>query len=424
MLCACRHKKYNDDETALAVREATNGMQQLVDEAAGRLSEALESAAADVDSATKAVDLRAATAAAWALAVTEMTNVEAYMALERTSGDLLELDLKPLQCAVVELARLKEAHDERQTTALASALAQRRDVMSQAVQILADRPAIASTVQHVGMIDQGTACILDDSEKVQMLEDLANARVAVHADLEMLRAVPQQLHPTVLKNTQRLDHSVRNLQALPELKMLSHEAAARARMQAAEALVDKKHKQAEAIAKPRKHYTDLRVELEANYELETWGSCGREWRKDASGLLLKCDKNQVCERCRDGGNFQQTVAVCRYFREANGRECKQLEDDDLVAARLYTRTVPEIARRLNGAVRNHMNQPDDPPEEHLSMYTHLRKAVVELKGAGQYDPLYRGQKRLYGSDPTLDPEDPKQCVAAILTTVTHFSARK
>ncbi len=400
-------------------------MQQLVDDAVERLSNALESVAADVNAATKAVDLRAATAAAWALVVTETTNIEAYMAQERTSGhESLELDLKPLQCAVDDLARLKEAHDARQTATLSDALTQRRAVMTQAVQILADRPVIASTAQHVGMVDQGTVRVLDDREKIQMLEDLGNACVAVQADLEMLRGVPQQLHPAVLSQTQQLDHSVRSLRQLPELTILSHEAAARAKMQAAEAEVDKKHKQAEAIAKPRKHYTDLRVELEANYELETWGSCGREWRKDASGLLLKCEKSQVCERCRDGGNFQQTVAICRYFKEVNGRECKQLEDDDLVAARVYTRTLPEIGRRLNSAVRSHMNQPDEPPEDHLSMYTHLRKAIVELKGAGQYDPLYRGQKRLYGSDPTLDPEDPKQCAAAIFITGTRIIVRK
>eukprot|EP01043_Picozoa_sp_COSAG02_P056068 COSAG02_NODE_6595_length_3471_cov_8.811981_2_plen_83_part_00 len=82
-------------------------MQQLVDDAVERLSNALESVAADVNAATKAVDLRAATAAAWALVVTETTNIEAYMAQERTSGhESLELDLKPLQCAVDDLARL------------------------------------------------------------------------------------------------------------------------------------------------------------------------------------------------------------------------------------------------------------------------------------------------------------------------------
>ena len=178
--------------------------------------------------------------------------------------------------------------------------------------------------------------------------------------------------------------------------------------------MDKKHKQAETIAKPKKHYTELRLELEASYELDSWGSCGREWRQDASGLLRKCDKSQACERCKDGGNLPQTVALCRYFKGANSRECKQLEDDDLVAARLYTRTVPHISHRLNAAVRDAMHEPDEPPPEHLSMYIHLRNAVTELNGAGQYDPLYRVQKRLYGSDPRFDPEDPKQCAVATL----------
>ena len=236
----------------------------------------------------------------------------------------------------------------------------------------------------------------------------------LQADLETLRAVPQRLHPTVWKETQRLHQSVKNLRQLPELTALSYEAATRARMQAAEAYVDKKHKQAETIAKPKKHYTELRLELEASYELDSWGSCGREWRQDASGLLRKCDKSQACERCKDGGNLPQTVALCRYFKGANSRECKQLEDDDLVAARLYTRTVPHISHRLNAAVRDAMHEPDEPPPEHLSMYIHLRNAVTELNGAGQYDPLYRVQKRLYGSDPRFDPEDPKQCAVATL----------
>lgn len=406
-----RQKKYKNDDAALAVEKATEQVRQLVVDAAERLRGALEAAAADVEAAAKAVDLRTATAATWALVVTEMTNLEGYM--ERACDDSLgEHDLKPLRSVVGELERLKILHDETQTACLAVTLTQRQDAMAQAASILADRPSISSDAQHVGVTVQGAVRVLEDSEKFRMIQELTNAHTTLQADLEMLRAAPQRLHPTVWKKTQRLKQSVSNLQQLPELVVLSNVGAARARMQVAEAQVDKKHKQAEAIAKPSKHYTDLRAELQANYELDTWGSCGREWRQDVStGLLRKCLKIQVCELCKDGGNFDQTVAVCRYFRGVNGRVCKQLEDNDLVAARLYTRTVPEIGSTLNGAVRTHMKEPNEPPEEHLSMYIHLRNAVAELKGADQYDPLYRGQKHLYGSDLELDPEDPKQCAA-------------
>ena len=409
---ASRKKKYKDDAAESAVKEATDGLRQLVGGVAKQLRESLDNAAAALDAQATVVDLRARTATAWASALAEMTRLEAHLAQEKTSEDSVGRNLKPLERAVDDLAKLKQTHGERLAASLADALGQRGDVMRQAVRVLADRPAISNVARYVGIIEQDTVRVLESTEKIRMVRKLADARTILHTNLQMLRVAPQQLHPTVLQKTRQLDESVRNLQQLPELTVLSNVAAARARMQAAGALVDKKHKQAEGIAEVKKRYTDLRAELAANYDLQTWDSCGREWRQDASGLLRTCDKDGVCERCKNGGNLQQTIAACRYFKEANGLECKLLGDDDLVAARVYTRPLPHISHRLNDALRNHMNEPDVPPDEHLSMYVHLQNAIKHLKGAGQDDRLYRGQKYLYGHDKSLDPEDPKQYAPA------------
>jgi hypothetical protein len=342
--------------------------------------------------------------------VSEITNLESNLEQEQAGNDL-----DPLRRAIDELVRLKKTHGRAAAASLDEALAQRREVMTRAVQTLSERPLVPFSARHVGVTEQDSETetqavrVLERDEKMRMLTDLAKARDAVQADLEVLRSVAQRLCPTVLKQTERLRRSVGELQQLPELTALSYKAAARARKEAAAVVVDRKHKQAEAIVQPKKQYTDLRVELDTNYELASWASCGREWRQDSSGLLRKCDDKGICKYCIGGGNLQQTLAACKYFRGANGRECKQLDDDDLVAARLYTRAVPDIGGQLNGAVRQQMGEPDAPPEQHLSMYTHLRNALTGgLKGAGQDEPLYRGQPRLFGSDPKLDPEDPKQ----------------
>ena len=62
---------------------------------------------------------------------------------------------------------------------LNDALAQRRDAMTQAAQVLTDRPAIPAAAPHVGVTEQATLRVLEHCEKAHRVQELSDARAAV-----------------------------------------------------------------------------------------------------------------------------------------------------------------------------------------------------------------------------------------------------
>ena len=85
-------------------------------------------------------------------------------------------------------------------------------------------------------------------------------------------------------------------------------------------------------------------------------------------------------------------------------------DEDLLAARVYSREQPTKVYSLLNADCRKMTEHDEPPEHCCSTFTHLKRAVTEMRGSGADAWLYRGQDKLYGEDSTTfdDPEDPRQ----------------
>jgi hypothetical protein len=45
-----------------------------------------------------------------------------------------------------------------------------------------------------------------------------------------------------------------------------------------------------------------------------------------------------------------------------------------------------------------MQEPDRPPQQYASMYSHLRNAVMHLRGAAEGEILYRGQSSTFGQE--------------------------
>ena len=180
--------------------------------------------------------------------------------------------------------------------------------------------------------------------------------------------------------------------ALPEHERAVVEAAA---------AIDEKHKAAEALAKPPPEFeTGLRAELQKNFDVDAWPTCGRSWKQCRE---QREESGEECEHCRQGGNLLQMHAACREFNAAlsaqseTGAGYPEGQIDDLVAVRIFTRRQPyAVCDMLNAAARQ-MDEPHDPPPEpHRSMFVHLRRACHGLPGARQQEPLYRGQRRLHG----------------------------
>jgi hypothetical protein len=114
-------------------------------------------------------------------------------------------------------------------------------------------------------------------------------------------------------------------------------------------------------------------------------------------------------------NFRLSEADCsedfaavQKFKAAHS-DYGRATDDDLIAARVYSREHPApVYKILNQACRQ-MIEHDEPPEHCCSTFAHLKCALTEMRGCGADEPLYRGQSHMFGDDATLDdPEDPKQ----------------
>ena len=376
---AYRKKKYGA-EAAPAMEEATDRIAQLVSEATERVVVCAESAQAAETAEAKAVELRAATASAWAAVAVAKTDLEASL-IHANDAAALQQQSEELKYAVGKLRELKVEHEDEKQRALDAALTQRRDAMGQAAMAKAEHPLV-SYKQPVCITEGEGVRVLESDEKRLLVADLVRAREVVEKDLDVLRAVVY-ICPTVLRKAERLRRTVSELRQLPHLSALSVEAATALQKEAAAADVDKKHALAEGLANHPKHKTDLEQELQTNFDLASWKE-------------------------KDGGDFTATLAAVGDYISEYSEWCEDLKEDDLVAARVYTRTVPDVSREFNGAIRLMMKDPGDPPWQHVSMYVHLSNAATELKGAAEDDPLYRGQKNLYGSDPELEPEDPAQ----------------
>eukprot|EP01043_Picozoa_sp_COSAG02_P060686 COSAG02_NODE_7984_length_2757_cov_6.599699_1_plen_492_part_00 len=166
--------------------------------------------------------------------------------------------------------------------------------------------------------------------------------------------------------------------------------------------VDSAHKRAEALVAPSTRGTDLARELLSDFDAGTWTAP------------------------EHGGTIEDIRKAVAKFRAAHEDECRGLDEDDLIAARVYTREKPvKVYDALNSVCRN-MLVPDVDgvrvtPEKHCAMYTHLHNAVDLLNGSGGL-PLYRGQKKLYGSSPKFDPEDIRQFETDSIVTWKAFTS--
>lgn len=180
----------------------------------------------------------------------------------------------------------------------------------------------------------------------------------------------------------------------------------------AEADIELKHKAAEQLSySPVECETNLRKELQQDFDVDTWPTCGKPWGQ----CQKECKASgKECEQCKQGGNLIQMHAACRAYNAAlatqseTGAGYPEEYIDDLVAARVFTRRQPIAVCDAVDAAARCMKEPG-LPAVHRSMFVHLRRACFELQGAGQHEQLYRQQLQLDGeSKPNLDPQDPQQ----------------
>lgn len=166
----------------------------------------------------------------------------------------------------------------------------------------------------------------------------------------------------------------------------------------AQAAVEQKHKAAEALSdSPAECETELRKELQRDYDVDAWPTCGKSWKQCRDDCELS---GEECEQCRQGGNLLQMHAACRAYSAAlaaqheTGAGYPVEQIDDLVAARIFTRRLPfHVADAVNAAARER-KEPNQLPDSHRSMFVHLRRACFGLQGARQDERLYRQQREL------------------------------
>jgi hypothetical protein len=164
----------------------------------------------------------------------------------------------------------------------------------------------------------------------------------------------------------------------------------------AQAAIEQKHKAAETLSDtPAECETELRKELQRDYDVDAWPTCGKSWKQ----CREDCESSgEECEQCRQGGNLLQMHAACRAYSAAlaaqNGVGYPADQIDDLVAARIFTRRLPfDVADAVNNASRQR-KEPSQLPDSHRSMFVHLRRACFGLPGARQDERLYRTQREL------------------------------
>ncbi len=217
----------------------------------------------------------------------------------------------------------------------------------------------------------------------------------LNAQLRSFAAPGQQSRPEIRRDERK------RLKILEEVKQRL--AAAEERLFAQEQIVAElqqgidhaKVAREKALSQARGRYgigeaDNLPLELMQFHGAESWGGENRKCPGPEGKPPCTCT-NRGCEE-----SLADIRAFVRRFKLARP-QYEHLHDDDLVAARIYTRD--ELFKKINTALRDDSTMEADlPPEEFKCVYYHLKNAVTHMEGVHESQMLFfRGQKKFHDS---------------------------